>query len=68
MQVYAIEDSTELEIFVPSSKEMTRYYESNTFSHEQLKKKLESSWCKVINNITSYYCSVDFAFVDLIDI
>ncbi|KAK9131441.1 hypothetical protein Sjap_011928 [Stephania japonica] len=45
-KVYTIEDRSELEMIVPSAKEIKRYYDPCSFLHECLKEKLESSCSK----------------------
>ncbi|KAK9273139.1 hypothetical protein L1049_017946 [Liquidambar formosana] len=45
-QIYTIEDRTELEVFVPSAKEINRFYDSPLLSNSDMKEKLESSWSK----------------------
>ncbi|KAJ4951413.1 hypothetical protein NE237_028245 [Protea cynaroides] len=45
-KIFTIEDKAELELFVPSAKEINRYYDPIIFWPEELKGKLNSSWSK----------------------
>nr|AUH15439.1 dicer-like 3 protein [Dimocarpus longan] len=45
-QIYTIEDRTKLEVYVPSAKEIIRYYDPSKFSSLDLKAKLKDSWSK----------------------
>ncbi|KAF6156089.1 hypothetical protein GIB67_007464 [Kingdonia uniflora] len=46
LQIFIIEDRTELETFVPSAAEIKRFYDRNFFEHNELKLKLKSLWLK----------------------
>lgn len=47
MQIYAIEDKKEVEIYVPSAKEICIFYEPAKSPSMELKSKIEALWFKV---------------------
>lgn len=47
LQIFTIEDRTEMEAHVPSAKEYCRFYNPVVFSSLDLKEKIEASWFKV---------------------
>lgn len=68
-KIYTIEDKTELQIFVPSAVEVKCYYDANSFLHEELKEKLESSLSKfdgflvsMQNSLLHHYKDADETF------
>ncbi|XP_010261807.1 PREDICTED: endoribonuclease Dicer homolog 3a isoform X2 [Nelumbo nucifera] len=66
-QIYIVEDKTEVEVFVPSAKEINRYYNSTQFSHEDLKTKLKSSRSKFDALLVSIQASLPTQFKDTDD-
>lgn len=48
-------DRAELETFVPSAKEINRYYDPPLSLHEDLRAGLESLWMEVIYSLYFYH-------------
>lgn len=48
LQVYTVEDRSELEKYSPSATLVNRYYDAYKFNNEKLKTKLHSSFEKVV--------------------
>jgi len=47
LQIYTIEDRAEVHVYVPSAKELCRFYDKAWCSYVELKDKIEASWSKV---------------------
>ncbi|KAK9099556.1 hypothetical protein Syun_026601 [Stephania yunnanensis] len=62
--VYTIEDRSELEMIVPSAKEIKRYYDPCLFLHEDLKEKLESSCSKFDSLLVDLQKSIPTLYKD----
>lgn len=45
-RVYSIEDRKEVETYVPSAKEIRRFYDPQEYSNSDLKEKIKASWSK----------------------
>lgn len=48
LQVYTIDDQTEMEVFLPSAKETFKFYDQVRHSYLDLKAKMEASMSKVV--------------------
>ena len=49
VQVYTVEDRTEIEEHVPSAREICRLYNSTWLTFMDLKAKMEALWSKVVD-------------------
>lgn len=47
LQIFTIEDKKEMDAYVPSAKEMCRFYDKAHCSCVELKDKVKASWSKV---------------------
>lgn len=66
-QIYTIEDRTELEVFIPSAKEINRFYDASQFHNLDLKAKLKSSWSKFDNLLLNLQGSPMTQYKDMDD-
>lgn len=51
-----IEDSAELDVLIPSAKEICRFYDQSMASNMELKKKLDCSRSKVTGYYVYIFC------------
>ncbi|XP_057957753.1 endoribonuclease Dicer homolog 3a [Malania oleifera] len=66
-QVYTVEDRAELETFVPSAKDVNKFYDPALFSNSELKMTLGSSWSKFDDLLFKMQGSVPGHYKDMDD-
>nr|WOD55121.1 DICER-like protein 3 [Abelmoschus esculentus] len=67
LQIYTIEDRTEMEVYVPFAKESCRFYDPAELSCSDLKEMVEISWSKTDMSLSKLQDSLQLSYKDLDD-
>lgn len=66
-QIYTIEDRAEVHVYVPSAKELCRFYDKAWCSYVELKDKIEASWSKFDASMLALQGSTQSCYKDMDD-
>lgn len=61
IQIYTLADRSQMVLYVPTAKEVNRYYDPNLFLHDELKAQLGSLLAKV--SPFSFFCVIYHLFI-----
>nr|AXY97501.1 Dicer-like 3 [Populus tomentosa] len=67
MKIYTIEDRAEVHVYVPSAKELCRFYDKAWCSYVELKDKIEASWSKFDASMLALQGSTQSCYKDMDD-
>ncbi|KAL1064689.1 hypothetical protein V6Z11_D13G229700 [Gossypium hirsutum] len=65
--IYAIEDMTEMETYVPTAKESCRFFDPTRFCSSGLKAMIEASWLKIDASLSTLQGSIQTSYTDMDD-
>ncbi|CAK7352744.1 unnamed protein product [Dovyalis caffra] len=66
-QIFTIEDRAEMDVYVPSAKEMCRFYDKAQCSYVELKDKIKASWSKFDASMLDLQGSTKSGYKDMDD-
>ncbi|KAF8036139.1 hypothetical protein BT93_C1979 [Corymbia citriodora subsp. variegata] len=64
-QIYTVEDRTEIEVHVPSAKEICWFFDQQQVSNASLKEKMEAAWSKFDASLLELQGSCESRFKDM---
>lgn len=64
-QIYTVEDRMEIEVYVPSAKEICWFFDQPQFSNASLKENMEASWSKFDASLLKLQGSFESRFKDM---